>query len=253
MSLINEALKKAQRQRMAAPVEVPPTSPGAPAAHQPRILKRRPPMSASTQILLLGGGGALLVMACVFVFLFLWPEEPALPARPTRVAVQPAPPVVAVATPVAPAPPAAEPPAPVPAPLPATPPTAPVEPMVTLPTVTPSTPPPLAPPPPVSTPVAVNPLPLPSPSATPTPASTASTPVATSTTPVPNPKVYEFLEALRISGIRVSATDPKVIMNDRVFRLNDVVDRATQLRLMRVESGLLTFTDAGGFEYRKSF
>jgi hypothetical protein len=71
--------------------------------------------------------------------------------------------------------------------------------------------------------------------------------------PTANPKVYEFLETLRIAGIRVSATDPKVIMNDRVFRLNDLVDRVTQLRLTKIEASTLTFVDASGFEYRKNF
>ncbi|WP_415663400.1 hypothetical protein, partial [Rariglobus hedericola] len=71
--------------------------------------------------------------------------------------------------------------------------------------------------------------------------------------PTANPKVYQFLETLRISGIRVSDTDPKVIMNDRVFRLNDLVDRPTQLRLIRVDTASLTFADATGYEYQKNF
>lgn len=65
--------------------------------------------------------------------------------------------------------------------------------------------------------------------------------------------MYEFLEKLRVSGIRASDTDPKVIMNDRVYRLNDIVDRTTQLRLTRIEASTLTFVDASGFEYRKNF
>jgi hypothetical protein len=71
--------------------------------------------------------------------------------------------------------------------------------------------------------------------------------------PVANPRVYEFLDALRITGIRVSDTDPKVIMNDRVFRLNDLVDRATGLRLTVVAPSTLTFVDQTGYEYRKNF
>ncbi|MBC8040362.1 MAG: hypothetical protein H7Y06_07465 [Opitutaceae bacterium] len=70
--------------------------------------------------------------------------------------------------------------------------------------------------------------------------------------PVANPAVYEFLEKLRVSGVRASATDPKVIMNDRVFRLNDIVDKTLQLRLTRVDNSALIFSDASGFEYRKS-
>jgi len=64
--------------------------------------------------------------------------------------------------------------------------------------------------------------------------------------------VYEFLEKLRVSGVRASPTDPKVIMNDRVYRLNDIVDKATQLRLIRVDNFTLTFSDPSGFEYRKT-
>ena len=55
MSLINEALKKAQRQRTEGPAGVPPpaaapTAGGAPAAP---IAKRRPPMPARTLVILL--------------------------------------------------------------------------------------------------------------------------------------------------------------------------------------------------------
>jgi len=71
--------------------------------------------------------------------------------------------------------------------------------------------------------------------------------------PTANPLVYEFLEKLRVAGIRASPTDPKVIMNDRVFRLNDIVDRITQLRLVRIDNDTLTFVDGSGFEYKKSF
>jgi hypothetical protein len=69
--------------------------------------------------------------------------------------------------------------------------------------------------------------------------------------PVANPAVYEFLEKLRVAGVRASSTDPKVIMNDRVFRLNDIVDKPLQLRLIRVDNIALTFSDPSGFEYKK--
>ncbi|HEY9250356.1 MAG TPA: hypothetical protein VIO38_14550, partial [Rariglobus sp.] len=102
---------------------------------------------------------------------------------------------------------------------------------------------------------------VPPPATTSAPAPVPALPPAPAVHPVPvkpvaptaNPRVYEFLETLHVAGIRVSDTDPKVIMNDRVFRLNDLVDRATQLRLLRVDSSSLIFIDAGGFEYRKNF
>ena len=226
MSLINEALKKAQRQRTEEPATAPaPAAPspagGAPAAP---IVKRRPPMPARTLVILLVGGGSLLFMGGVLAFLFLG-DNASLPSR--------APAPVVSAHPVAPVPP---PPAPAlviePAPVPV------VE--VKLPAIP-----------------YVTPAPSPAPAPVPTPAPVVAQPepakLATPRVPTANPQVDEFLEKLRIAGIRVSATDPKVIMNDRVFRLNDIVDRVTQLRLVHIDTNTLTFVDGSGFEYKKSF
>jgi hypothetical protein len=40
-------------------------------------------------------------------------------------------------------------------------------------------------------------------------------------------------------------------MNDRVYRLNDFVDRALGVRLTKVTRESLTFTDANGVTYVK--
>ena len=71
--------------------------------------------------------------------------------------------------------------------------------------------------------------------------------------PFSNPAVVEFLERLRVAGVRASATDPKVLMNDRVYRLNDVVNRALGLRLTAISASTLIFVDDSGFEYTKTF
>ena len=222
MSLINEALKKAQRQRVEAPVDISlPNAAPSLGGGAPRIAKRKEPMSARTQMLLLGGGGLLLLMSGVSAFLLL--TEEASPPTPVK------PPVVA-------------------------------RPVDTTPATPPATDVPVAGNAPVGTPVPViaplNPAQQTIASVTLPIIETPQTPVAAAPAilaPTPNPKVYEFLETLKITGIRVSETDPKVIMNDRVFRLNDLVDRGTQLRLIRVDSSSLTFVDATGFEYVKSF
>lgn len=235
MSLINEALKKAQRQRTADPVAVPAPVPGTAEAPVARIAKRRPPMPARTLVILIGGSVSLLLMAGLVTVLF-WDSAPPAPPRPPKPVVadtpKPAPPDSPIAvTPVAPV-------TPVTSVVPATPP----EPVITvkLPPVT------IPPPEPPPQPVVVIP-PEPSPPVAPPPT------VPVMRAPVANPRVYQFLETLRVAGIRVSDTDPKVIMNDRVFRLNDLVDRTLQLRLIRVNSSSLTFADASGFEYEKSF
>ena len=42
-------------------------------------------------------------------------------------------------------------------------------------------------------------------------------------------------------------------MNDRVYRVNDVVDRTLGVRLIHVATDGLTFSDAKGVSYTKNF
>jgi len=43
------------------------------------------------------------------------------------------------------------------------------------------------------------------------------------------------------------------LMNDRVFRVNDIVERTLGLKLIKVEPELLTFSDGNGMIYTKQF
>lgn len=62
-----------------------------------------------------------------------------------------------------------------------------------------------------------------------------------------------FLDRLHVTGIRSSGAESKVLMNDRVYRVNDVVDRALGLKLVKVSPDTLTFEDANGLTYTKTF
>ena len=42
-------------------------------------------------------------------------------------------------------------------------------------------------------------------------------------------------------------------VNDRVYRINDIVERNRGLRLLKVETNSLTFSDAHGAIYVKTF
>ncbi len=66
-------------------------------------------------------------------------------------------------------------------------------------------------------------------------------------------QVQAFVDAVRVTGIRSSGADSKVLMNDRVYRVNDVIDRALGIKLLKVEAARLVFTDANGTIYEKSF
>ncbi len=240
MSLINEALKKAQRMRAEIPASPAPAADGTPA---PVVVRRSRPIPAQTLVLAAIGGAVLVTASIVTTLIFLRPDAPApvaKPPAPTPVASAPAgsvePPSISISLP------------PVGPSLPTTagiPPTVSTTPPATAPTV------PLAQPEgPKDTPVANQPVVTDATEAT----ATIPTPVTASEgPPKPNPRVQEFIDNLRVSGIRASSTDPRVSMNDRVFKLNDVVDRTLGLRVIAIESSGLTFMDAAGVTYLKNF
>jgi len=66
-------------------------------------------------------------------------------------------------------------------------------------------------------------------------------------------RILTFIDAIRVAGIRSSGAESKVLMNDRVYRLNDMVDYTLGIRLTKVATDGLTFTDANGTTYVKNF
>lgn len=249
MSLINEALKKAQRVRTEEPGD--PAAPVQPAAgNSARIAKRGKATSANTMVLIGSGALVLVVLSVVLtVFLVNRPSAPA-PKSASAAPVAPLP---------APAPPPAETPAPVlvtpaltpavsPSPAetgatagtsPSVPPTAPTTPAASAP----AAPAPSAEPP--ATPPIV--------AATPAPAPAAIVPATPPPPAAPDERITAFVEAIKVAGIRSSGNESRVLMNDRVFRVNDIVDRTLGVRLIKVDTDHLTFADARGATYVKNF
>jgi hypothetical protein len=255
MSLINDALKKAQRQRAldAAPLSGAPSGIAAAAVttHVATATHRRSyaPLAFGLGILTLGVGATWVVMRYGFT-------DTAAP-KPAAV------PVASVAAPAPTAPAPAPAPASAPAPVVAVealttvapavtfPPPAPVA--VTLPAATPA-----------PAPVATTPAPAPAPVVVaqrpaqvvvPTVAPVVATPVvavSAAASAEREARVYDFLNTLRITGVRGVDREARVLMNERVWRLNDVVSPALGLRLSGVKPGLLVFTDAAGKTYEKS-
>lgn len=259
MSLINDALKKAQRLRAEQSPDVAPPIPGGTApAH--RITKRGQAMPAQTLILILGGAAVLIVLSAVITV--IWLNRTPKPAPKPAVPHLAAPPATGEPSPVIVAPVIA-------APKPATEP-APGAPAAPAPEGTATNPPPV----PETVPVgAVNPpTPISSPVATPPsdapPARTAQQiaeeirakeipaplPTAPKAAPAkPDPRIQIFVDSVRVAGIRFSGNESKVLMNDRVYRVNDVVDRGLNVRLQQVTADTLTFVDANGLTYVKNF
>lgn len=216
MSLINDALKKAQN-RHGEPT--PPASGAAgPAAIPSAPRKGKTPFAKLVVI------GVVLTLCVTLLSVSLtWfiLRDDSLPraASSGNPAAQTTPPPASVATnqpnPIQPTlapslPPAGETPAPIP------------------PVVAPATPPDPAP-------VAVTPPP----DAAPT--------IKLGT------RVQSFIDRLRVTSIRISDTGNKAILNDRLFRVNDLVEPTLGLRLTAIEPSVLTFTDENGATYLRHF
>lgn len=257
MSLINEALKKAQKQR-SLDVAAPPAAASGPLP--PRVPKRAAPMPAQ-RLVIAGMICVIFLIAAAGGAWFLFTEPSPPPAPTPRVAKAPD------AAPASPAPTATVPPAAAGVTVPsasaaaastvATPPAPQGAPVSTPAAVTPASPAPGTPAPAAAPAVAAAPAPSPEPALRPEPTVpgdilridlTSARPFAP-----PDPKIAAAVDTMRVSGIRAQGSDPKVLMNDRVFRRNDLVDRALGLRLQDIAPDRLTFVDETGATYVKNF
>ncbi|MDI1250496.1 MAG: hypothetical protein PSV13_16670 [Lacunisphaera sp.] len=250
MSLINDALKKAQKQRTG---EAPPLAgmPSIGGESPGRIAKRAKPASFNALFLRVGlGAGALLIVVGVGAYYALRSpgKETAPPAAqahsPAPVVKPPVEPPVVLTKASEPAPtfnlPIAAPPAVVEQPAPTVHQPAP-EPVAT------TTPPPVVKPKDEPRRSGVGSVAKP---AVPAPAAEPSVPVLAAKM---DGKAVGYIENLRIAGIRASATDSKVLMNDRVYRVGDIVEHELGLKLIGITSSSMTFEDERGARYTRNF
>lgn len=214
MSLINEALKKAQRQRSDTPPGMMPNTGGfEPRANQPK--------RTQTLVLLVAGAAVLVVFSVVITVYLVNRTSDPVTAAPV-IATTPAP--VAPVDLDAPSPVIVAPLITIPAPAeaPSVVEAAPVEDEVAAPVETVA-----------AAPIAIPPI----------------SPAARQ----PELHIQLFVDAIRVMGIRSSGGESKVLMNDRVYRVNDIVDRTLALKLIKVDPEMLTFSDPNGMIYTKSF
>jgi hypothetical protein len=100
-----------------------------------------------------------------------------------------------------------------------------------------------------ATPPAAVPAPTPTPAAALPPLYAPRPP----TTVNPSIRIQNFIDRLRVSGIRMSDRGSKVILNDRLFTAGELVDTGLELKLIKIEQGVLTFADSNGKKYIKLF
>jgi len=222
MSLINDALKKAQRERTQAPEHPAAVPPPPPANRGPaprgELRARSTPWPAVLIVVAIIAGGAAV-----------WFLKPS--GQP---ATAPAPQVAANSqTPATPTPPtAAEPAVQLQFNAPGQP---------TVPAPQPAVPAPVATPAPAPAPVTPAPIAQPAPAAEPLKINLQ----------VEDPRILAFLDSARVQGIRSVADDAKLLMNNKVYRAGAVVDRELGLKLMQILPTELVFEDSHGIQYRK--
>lgn len=262
MSLINEALKKAEQARAGGLGE----SPAAPAA--PVITKRGRTIGTRT-LVLLGAMVILLIVTGALSLFWRTGAEPSAEPRSETVAKsktttgrdsppgESAPAPAVASSPATAAPASSPPPRPSPAVTPAT------EARSSAASSPGSATPNAATPRVVPTSGAASdtsrPLPataaLPpaAPAAAPPPTTPAVTAPPASATPRADERISEHLDRLRILGVRSPGPEARVLIGERVYRINDIVDRTLGLRLQSVDPGRITFVDPAGVTYTKNY
>jgi hypothetical protein len=219
MSLINEALKKAQKQRTGDTPSAMPAVGGESAA---RIARRGQPAGLNSLVLRISLG--VVALAVVITGAVLIMRSPS--SAPVSTVPPPAT-TAAVATPTASAPA-----------------------QVTTPDTSASLAGPAAAPAapvtvvfaPVETPKPVDPAPIQLAPAPPKPVTAKL-----------DPRAINFINSIRVAGIRASANDSKVLMNDRVYRVGNIVEAEMGLKLAGITPNSLTFEDENGAQFTRVF
>jgi 3-oxoacyl-ACP reductase-like protein len=66
-------------------------------------------------------------------------------------------------------------------------------------------------------------------------------------------RVQAFIDNLHISGVRASGTDSKALVDGHVYKINDILDRALGIKLVKIDADSLTLVDSDGKIFVKTF
>jgi len=71
--------------------------------------------------------------------------------------------------------------------------------------------------------------------------------------PEPNPAIIAYVDRLEIQGIKLAGAGSKVLFNNRVFRINSMVNYELNIRVSSIKKSEIVFTDHVGITYTKYF
>jgi hypothetical protein len=214
MSLINDALKKAARERAEEQGEIAPRPGGG-----RRGSRHGGPMQKQTLILIGAAAIILIVVSVVLTGMFMTGKPAAKPAAaalptPTAIAQQPAAKIVIEA------------------------------PVIALAVPTPTAAPTVA---------VVKPTPTPVPVVVQAAEPVAPAPKAPDTSQSHMDEYQAIVDGFHISGVRTAGAESKALVDGHIYKLNDIVDKKSGLRLVKVDVDHLTFTDRDGNTFVRTF
>jgi hypothetical protein len=210
MSLINDALKKAARERAEEQGEIAPRPGGG------RRSRHGGPMQKQTLILIGAAAIVLIVVSVVLTGMFMT-GKPA--AKPTAVA-SPTPTTLAQAA---------------------------AKIIIEAPVIA------VAVPTPAPTVAVVKPTPTPVPVVVQAAETAAPAPKAPDTSQGHMDEMQAIVDAFHISGVRTAGAESKALVDGHIYKLNDIVDKKSGLRLVKVDVDHLTFTDRDGNTFVRTF
>ncbi len=65
-------------------------------------------------------------------------------------------------------------------------------------------------------------------------------------------EILNYVESLEVQGARAAGEKSRLLMNGRVYRLNDVIDHEKGLIFKEVQQGFVIFQDRNGVDYEKA-
>ncbi len=83
------------------------------------------------------------------------------------------------------------------------------------------------------------------------PSQPTTTPVVTPQSAISTQRIQAIVDRIQINSVRTSQTETKVIINNRLYRLGDTIDHSIGLRLSEVHHNHILFTDEVGNKYIK--
>ena len=86
-----------------------------------------------------------------------------------------------------------------------------------------------------------------------TPDPKPQTPVSAGAALKLEPRAIQYIENIKVAGIMARPTDSKVLMNDRVYRIGSLVEAEMGLTLVGITPNSLTFEDGHGARYTRTF